>query len=311
MKKSLIRTAILLGTGVSLWAASVPLNITYQGTLKQAGVPVNGSHNMSFKLTDVSGTAQYGALVNLSNVPVNQGLFSVPLDFSANGSQSVPWQSIQPYIQVTIDGQVLSPTEPLNATPYALMSASVIDGAITPAKLDPAVNSFIIPPGVINAFGGSMSPKPPVGWLACDGAEVSRTLYAGLFQAIGTVWGPGDGSSTFNLPDLRGRTAIGAGQSTGLSNRALGQMLGEENHTLLAKELPVNGYVVADPGHSHGINQSLGASGAGGNAILTTPGSSGVQTAASTTGVTVSVPTGGNAHNVMQPSAVVNYIIKY
>lgn len=54
----------------------------------------------------------------------------------------------------------------------------------------------------------------PGGWLECDGSAVSRTTYAALFAAIGTTWGVGDGSSTFNLPDLRGRTPIGAGTGT-------------------------------------------------------------------------------------------------
>jgi microcystin-dependent protein len=54
----------------------------------------------------------------------------------------------------------------------------------------------------------------PVGWLECDGSAVSRTTYADLFAAISTTWGAGDGSTTFNLPDCRGRTAIGAGTGT-------------------------------------------------------------------------------------------------
>lgn len=53
-------------------------------------------------------------------------------------------------------------------------------------------------------------PTPPSGWLVCDGSAVSRTTYAALFAAIGTAWGAGDGSTTFNLPDMRGR--VGAGR---------------------------------------------------------------------------------------------------
>ena len=61
-------------------------------------------------------------------------------------------------------------------------------------------------PGLIQM---SASPILPSGWLFCDGSEVSRTLYSSLYAAIGTTWGAGDGSTTFNLPDLRGRTAVG------------------------------------------------------------------------------------------------------
>jgi microcystin-dependent protein len=59
-----------------------------------------------------------------------------------------------------------------------------------------------VPSGTILPFGGATA---PAGWLLCDGSAVSRTVYANLYSAIGSVWGSGDGSSTFHLPDLRGR----------------------------------------------------------------------------------------------------------
>lgn len=62
--------------------------------------------------------------------------------------------------------------------------------------------------GTVKAWGGNAGTLP-VGWVACDGSAVSRTTYAALFQAIGTAWGSGDGSTTFNLPDLRGRFVRG------------------------------------------------------------------------------------------------------
>lgn len=71
--------------------------------------------------------------------------------------------------------------------------------------------SFITPAGIIMPFAGAATPS---GWLECTGAAVSRTTYATLFAAIGTTWGAGDGSTTFNLPDMRGRTAVGAGTGT-------------------------------------------------------------------------------------------------
>lgn len=66
----------------------------------------------------------------------------------------------------------------------------------------------LAPPGVVVAYAG---PNPPAGWLLCDGAEVSRSRYARLFQVIGTTYGVGDGSTTFNVPDLRGRAVYGKG----------------------------------------------------------------------------------------------------
>jgi len=61
-----------------------------------------------------------------------------------------------------------------------------------------------LPAGVMIDFAGTTAPS---GWIMCDGAAVSRTVYAGLFAAIGTTYGTGDGSTTFNLPDFRGRFA--------------------------------------------------------------------------------------------------------
>jgi len=68
-----------------------------------------------------------------------------------------------------------------------------------------------LPAGIIMDYGGSSA---PTGWLECDGSAVSRTTYAALYAAISTAWGTGDGSTTFNLPDFRGRATIGVGTGT-------------------------------------------------------------------------------------------------
>lgn len=65
--------------------------------------------------------------------------------------------------------------------------------------------------GFISAFAGSTAPS---GWLVCDGSAISRTDYADLFTAIGTTYGTGDGSTTFNLPDLSGKQPIYDGTAT-------------------------------------------------------------------------------------------------
>lgn len=88
----------------------------------------------------------------------------------------------------------------------------------------------------------------PTGWLECDGAAVSRTTYASLFAAIGTTFGVGDGSTTFNLPDARNRATVGRGQGdtaegggTGTA-RALGDKIGAETHTLAEAEIPAHNH---------------------------------------------------------------------
>jgi microcystin-dependent protein len=72
------------------------------------------------------------------------------------------------------------------------------------------------PPGAIIDYAGSSA---PTGWLECDGSAVSRTTYADLFSAVSTTWGAGDGSTTFNIPDFRGRARIGKG--TGVVTEAV------------------------------------------------------------------------------------------
>lgn len=81
-----------------------------------------------------------------------------------------------------------------------------------------AAANAVLPAGLILPFGNTSA---PTGYLACDGSAVSRTTYATLFTAIGTTWGSGDGSSTFNVPDLRGAFLRGTG-SHGTSNMANG-----------------------------------------------------------------------------------------
>jgi microcystin-dependent protein len=63
-----------------------------------------------------------------------------------------------------------------------------------------------VPTGTIQSYGGTAAPS---GWLICDGSAIARTTYSVLFAVIGTTYGAGDGSTTFNLPDLRGRVVVG------------------------------------------------------------------------------------------------------
>lgn len=116
---------------------------------------------------------------------------------------------------------------------HAAVSSSV-NGFATPTMLLAGV-----PVGMIAMFP---SDTMPTGWLTCAGQAVSRSTYAALFAVFGTTFGVGDGSTTFNLPDARGRVAVGSGTGTGLTARAVGAVGGKEKHQLAASELP---------GHTH------------------------------------------------------------
>ena len=83
--------------------------------------------------------------------------------------------------------------------------------------------------GEIRALGGATI---PAGWLICDGSAIDRVDFSTLFAALGITWGAGDGSSTFNIPDLRGRSVIGAGQGTSLTKRSIGDKGGVESVTV-------------------------------------------------------------------------------
>lgn len=87
-------------------------------------------------------------------------------------------------------------------SPPVVPTATASNQAVNKGQLDAAVAAIVgVPAGAVIPFGMQ---TPPPGWLVCDGSAVSRTTYAELFAAIGTTWGAGDGSTTFNLPELRG-----------------------------------------------------------------------------------------------------------
>lgn len=101
------------------------------------------------------------------------------------------------------------------------------------------------PAGVIVDYGGAAA---PTGWLLCDGSAVSRTTYADLFAAIGTQYGAGDGSTTFNVPDFRGRVSVGLGTHADVN------ALGDNDGSALASRTPK---------HNHTLKLSAGSSGGG------------------------------------------------
>lgn len=140
----------------------------------------------------------------------------------------------------------------------------------------------------------------PTGYLLCYGQAVSRTTYAALYAIIGTTYGVGDGSTTFNLPDMRGRVPLGqddmggssANRVTAAAADSLAGAGGEETHTLDITEIPA---------HHHDTIYQAGV--AGGDPFY---GGSGGPTSKSSgdTG-------GGAAHNNLQPYLTLNYIIKF
>lgn len=161
-------------------------------------------------------------------------------------------------------------------------------------------------PGIIFDYAGSTA---PTGFLFCDGSAVSRTTYARLFGVIGTAFGTGDGTSTFNLPDLRGRVAAGRDNmggtaanrltnagvgNPGIDGAALGAAGGADRHALTTPQMPAHTH---ETGASQGIATGAVPAFVGGN----------FSTASLNTGSAGS----GQAHPNAQPTIVLNKIIKF
>jgi microcystin-dependent protein len=170
-------------------------------------------------------------------------------------------------------------------------------GATAPEWTTPAST---IPVGTVSFYGGTSAPS---GWLLCYGQAISRSTYSALFTAISTTYGVGDGSTTFNLPDIRGRVIAGqddmggssANRLTGvtgsLNGDTLGATGGAETHTLTEAEMPA---------HTHTTPTSNGAGNAGSGS-----GTSVASNSDGTTGIAGS----GDAHNNVQPTIILNAII--
>jgi len=147
--------------------------------------------------------------------------------------------------------------------------------------------------GTILPFSGTTL---PAGYLFCDGAEISRTTYSDLFVVIGTKYGEGNGTTTFNLPNLSGKVPLGLDSNDNDFN-VLGNTGGEKTHKLTIAEMPKHK-------HDTQINRDSGS--------MSWGGLTGVQNVSGVTyGYADSTQVGGDtAHNNLQPYMVVNYIIK-
>jgi microcystin-dependent protein len=185
------------------------------------------------------------------------------------------------------DGLVTTP----KLAASSVTTINIADANITLAKAASEFLYKLVPTGVVLPYAGTLAPN---GFIFSVGTA-SRTTYATLFAAIGTTFGAGDGTTTFGLPDPAGRALIGAGAGASLTARALGVTLGEETHLLTLAETPA---------HTHSYNAP-----AGDQAIYAGGGASSASYGMGSR--TTSSVGSGTAHNVMQPSLALNFIIKY
>jgi microcystin-dependent protein len=166
------------------------------------------------------------------------------------------------------------------------------------------------PTGGIVMFAGTTA---PTGWVLCDGSSYNGTnaTYTPLWNIIGNTYG-GSGQSSFKVPDLRSRLPVGAGQGSGLTNRTLASVGGNETHTLSTSEMPSHSHTLTDPGHQHTIPPGgEGAIGSGNSYIMVQGNNTyNLFTNSATTGITLGNTGGGGSFGIMNPFLVLNYLIK-
>lgn len=150
-----------------------------------------------------------------------------------------------------------------------------------------------VPTGALLEYGAAAA---PTGWLLCDGSAISRATYATLFGVVGTTYGVGDGSTTFNLPDLRGRVAVGyaaSGGHTDVSTLGANDGVSAANRRAKHRHTPHS--------HSGGAAAPVGALSGGGGTVIVSQAATGTADGGS-----------GNASDSLDAPAyiVVNRIIK-
>lgn len=162
--------------------------------------------------------------------------------------------------------------------------------------------------GEVKIWAGSSAPS---GWQLCDGTAISRSIYSALFTAIGTTYGVGNGTTTFNVPNTKGKTVVGY-DSSQTEFDALGETGGAKTVTLTSAEMPSHTHVQNAHGHTLPGNGALtdgtGSPNYNVSGTTTTYGFKANQVA-STTAVNQTAGSGG-AHNNLQPYLVMNHIIK-
>lgn len=170
-------------------------------------------------------------------------------------------------------------------------------------KLNEFLNNFsggdCLPIGSMIPYGNDTAPE---NWLVCDGSEVSRTTYAQLFNVIGTSYGSGDGSTTFNLPNKKGRVSVGLNSDDSDFN-TIGKTGGEKTHTLTVDEMPSHNHLLYGSPYGSAdwvdgtqrVKYDVNQKNATNTYILAQP---------------VFNTGGDQAHNNVQPYEVDNWIIK-
>jgi microcystin-dependent protein len=279
---------------------------------------------------DASGLLTAGGSASAFTLTTNQGIAATPqagqmLAFVAGNTNAQG-------VTLTVDG---GNTYPIQAVQGATLPAGVLVAGTVYAVRWAAAGvwllqhvfgtPFSIPIGGLLPFIGSAAPN--ASFVFPFGQAISRATYSTLFGLVGTTYGAGDGSTTFNIPDLRGRAIFGLDNmggaaanritngGSGITGTTVGATGGAESHTLTKAEIPTGLHTFSfnDPGHSHTLSSgntvSNGPIGIGGaNFASNNTGA----ILSNTTGITASLTdnAGGGAHAQMPPAIVLPYVLR-
>lgn len=271
-----------------------------------------------------------GGTVTLTNDQARYASFKITGALTSNSTIAFPATARTFNVQNATTGAYTVTINCGAGTTYAVgqgQAAKLFCDGSNIVSATPAASVDAVPIGSVFSFAGAAA---PTNYALGDGSAVSRTTYATLFGILGTTYGSGDGSTTFNLPDCRGRVLAGPDGGTGrLNSWALGATGGASSHSVTTGEMPTHNHTATDSGHAHGVTDpghthviSNNATPTGSYSVLTpnSPNVSGTAgTASATTGLTVNSSTAsisvgntgsGTAMSLVQPTLVVSCIIR-
>jgi microcystin-dependent protein len=294
-------------------AVTVPMTATTAGAVAAPGAGLFRLDQLYVRIKD---NAVDGGGVNAAEffiVPGTSSLSTNTLVNRTGASATVPTSAVR-IADVLVGNSSLTTGAPINSNNLA--AGGIAGGAPAYADLN------VVPLGGMLPFGGSTAPYH---YLLCDGAAVSRTNFSGLFTVIGTTYGVGNGTTTFNVPNLQDRIAVGKGVLAG--SDVLGETGGAASVALATANMPAHshgggtGATTVDHQHLRGYNPVPAGTGTAVNLYGPTftvvsgapqGGDNGINGGAGVTshGHTIAAEGSGTAHENMPPYITLNYIIR-
>lgn len=272
--------------------------ISFSGTFWNGNFgKTTNSLTISYKYRLAGSTGDYSTGTTTITPTINESSFSV-VDKAILGDTDSGFDISQSYEIVFEIKDKLEDLSKCEITCILSAGSNAIDikGNKVLKINDILFENLLLPSGSVIEYAGNTAPN---GWLICDGSAISRKIYSNLFEVIGSTFGSGDGTTTFNIPNLKGKIPVGLNSDDSDFN-ILGKTGGEKTHILTTNEMP-----------SHNHRQTVTASRSGsGNTYVSWNANN--LTGNTDNGARNTLNTGGGqAHNNLQPYIVLNYIIKY